>query len=39
VEKHYPGIGHAGTLIALGALGRHRAPVLSDVVAFLKTHL
>lgn len=39
VEKHYPGIGHAGTLLALGAFGRHRAPVLSDVVTFLKAHL
>jgi acetyl esterase/lipase len=39
VETHYPGIGHAGTLLALGALGRHRAPVLTDVAAFLRTRL
>jgi acetyl esterase/lipase len=39
VETHYPGIGHPGTLLALGALGRRRAPVLADVVAFLKSHL
>jgi acetyl esterase/lipase len=38
-EKHYPGIGHAGTLFALGAFGRHRAPLLTDVAAFLRTHL
>jgi len=39
VEKHYPGIGHAGTLLALGLFGRHRAPVLADVAAFLQAHL
>jgi acetyl esterase/lipase len=39
VETHYPGIGHPGTLLALGALGRRRAPVLADVVAFLKSQL
>jgi acetyl esterase/lipase len=39
VEKHYPGIGHAGSLLALGAFGRHRAPILSDVGAFLRAHL
>jgi acetyl esterase/lipase len=39
VEKHYPGIGHAGSLLALGAFGRHRAPVLADAVAFLRQHL
>jgi acetyl esterase/lipase len=38
-ETHYAGIGHAGTLLALGAYGRHRAPVLADTVAFLKAHL
>lgn len=39
VETHYPGITHAGTLLALGAYGRRRAPVLADIVAFLRTHL
>jgi acetyl esterase/lipase len=39
VEKHYPGIGHAGTLLALGPFNRHRAPVLADTIAFLKSHL
>ncbi len=39
VEKHYPGIGHPGTLLALGSFGRRRAPILGDVVAFLKAHL
>jgi len=39
VEKHYPGIGHAGSLLALGAFGRHRAPILADSIAFLKANL
>lgn len=39
VETHYPGIGHPGTLLALGALWRRRAPVLRDVVTFLRAHL
>ena len=39
VETHYPGIGHAGTLLALGSFATRRAPVLADVVAFLKSHL
>lgn len=39
VETHYPGLGHAGTLLALGAWGRHRGPVLKDTIAFLRTHL
>ncbi|RYE07636.1 MAG: alpha/beta hydrolase [Hyphomicrobiales bacterium] len=39
VEKHYPGIGHAGTLLALGPYGRHRAPILADTLAFLRAHL
>jgi acetyl esterase/lipase len=39
VETHYPGLGHAGTLLAFGAWGRHRGPVLEDCIAFLKTHL
>lgn len=39
VERHYPGIGHAGALLALGRLGRHRAPILADTIAFLRAHL
>ena len=39
IETHYPGLGHAGTLLALGAWGRHRGPVLKDAIAFLRTHL
>jgi acetyl esterase/lipase len=39
VETHYPGVTHAGTLLALGFFGRRSAPILGDVVAFLKTHL
>ena len=39
IETHYPGLGHAGTLLALGAWGRHRGPVLKDTIAFLRAHL
>lgn len=39
VEKHYPAIGHAGTLLTLGAFSRRKAPILADIVAFLKSHL
>jgi acetyl esterase/lipase len=39
VETHYPGITHPGTLLALGKLVRHRAPVLADVAAFLRANL
>jgi acetyl esterase/lipase len=39
VELHYPGVTHAGTLLALGTFGRRKAPVLSDVGAFLRAHL
>ena len=39
VETHYPGITHAGTLLALGKINRRKAPVLADAVAFLKAHL
>jgi len=39
VETHYPGITHAGTLLALGTFSRRKAPVLADVVAFLRAHL
>lgn len=38
VERHYPGVGHPGTLLSLGAFGRE-GPVLADVVAFLRAHL
>ena len=37
-ERHYPGLGHAGTLLTLGAYNRYRAPVLAEVVAFLRKH-
>ena len=39
VERHYPGIGHAGLLLALGVLNRRKAPILSDVTSFLHAHL
>jgi acetyl esterase/lipase len=38
-ETHYPGLGHAATLLALGAWNRHRGPVLKDCIAFLRAHL
>lgn len=38
-ELHYPRLGHPHTLLALSRPGRHLAPVLSDVAAFLKAHL
>jgi acetyl esterase/lipase len=36
VEKVYPEVGHAGILTALAGPFRDRAPVLDDVVAFVK---
>jgi acetyl esterase/lipase len=36
VEKTYPGIGHAGILTAMAGPFRDRAPVLDDVVSFVK---
>jgi acetyl esterase/lipase len=39
IEKYYPKLGHAGALLALGAFGRRRAPILVDVAAFLRQHL
>jgi acetyl esterase/lipase len=36
VEKTYPDIGHAGILTAIASPFRDRAPVLDDVVAFVK---
>lgn len=38
-EIHYAKLGHAQTLLALSRPGRHLAPVLSDVAAFLALHL
>lgn len=38
-EIHYSELGHAQTLLALSRPGRHVAPVLSDVAAFLALHL
>lgn len=35
--KTYPGLGHAGILLALGRSFRGRAPVLEDVVRFAKS--
>jgi acetyl esterase/lipase len=37
VEKTYPRIGHAGILTAFAGPFRDRAPVLDDVVAFVKS--
>ena len=39
VETHYPGVTHAGTILALGYYGRNKADVATDVVAFLRAHL
>lgn len=39
VETHYAGVTHPGTLLALGFYGRRKAPVLSDVIAFLRANL
>ena len=36
--KYYPGIDHVGTLLALSRPLRDNAPVLDDVVGFLKRH-
>lgn len=36
--KIYPGLGHADTVLALSRLFRGRAPVLSDMAAFLHAH-
>lgn len=38
-ERHYPGLGHPATLLALGRPARSIAPVLKDVAAFLDRHL
>ncbi|MDB5473588.1 MAG: Acetyl esterase/lipase [Devosia sp.] len=39
IELHYPGLGHAGTLLALGRPARGLAPVLADITAYLRKHL
>ncbi|GGH23525.1 carboxylesterase [Alsobacter metallidurans] len=36
VERAYPGVSHAGILLALSKPLRERAPVLDDVVAFIQ---
>ena len=36
VVRHYPGVDHAGTLLALSVLLRFRAPVLRDLAVFFK---
>lgn len=38
-EMHYPGIGHPGTLLALGSFNTRRAPILADTLAFLRARL
>ena len=38
-EKYYSGVGHAGSLLALGAYGRMGSPILADVIAFLRETL
>jgi len=37
-DKIYPGIAHIGLVIAIAPLFQARAPVLRDVVAFLRAH-
>lgn len=39
VERHYPNIGHAATIVALARITRKLAPVLEDIRAFLATYL
>jgi acetyl esterase/lipase len=36
--KLYPEVSHAGTVAALAALARRRAPTLADIAAFLEAH-
>lgn len=38
-EIHYPALGHAGPLLALGRPARGIAPVLADVARFLRRHI
>tara|TARA_R110002020_G_scaffold134252_40_gene299758 strand:- start:1003 stop:1869 length:867 start_codon:yes stop_codon:yes gene_type:complete len=38
-ERHYPTLGHPGTLLALGRPARWIAPVLEEVSTFLHHHL
>ena len=35
-ERHYPGVDHAGAVLALSRLFRGKAPLLVDMTAFLK---
>lgn len=37
VEKSYPGVGHAGLLLALAQPLREHAPVLADMVSFFRS--
>jgi acetyl esterase/lipase len=37
-EIVYPGIGHAGIMLALAPGCRHRAPVRADIIRFVATH-
>ena len=39
VERRYQGVGHAGALLAFGIFNRHRAPVLAEIVSFLRETL
>ena len=37
-EKIYPGVGHIDIVLALASGFDHKAPTLSDMLAFIKTH-
>lgn len=37
-ERHYPGVDHKGTLLAISRPFRGKAPVLDDILAFLGAH-
>lgn len=38
-EQHYPGMGHAGPVLALSRLFRRKSSLLADMIAFLKSAL
>lgn len=38
-ERHYPGLGHADTVLALSRPLRGKGPVLAEMSAFLKAHV
>lgn len=38
-ERHYEGVSHAGTVLALGGPGGSKLPVLAELAAFLSKHL